>query len=731
MVAIKQNLPRLTDGNVDLAMWLNNCQALYHLKDMQLIQKSAELAFHSSKGLTTFYGLPCIEQGLMMAEILLELQLDQESITASIMISTLEHTKISDEVIAEKLNPNVLKLIHSVNQMSIINALHKNGNETQIDRLRKTILAMVSDIRVVLIKLAEKTCILRSIKNINPVERKRIAQEILDIYAPLANRLGIGQLKWELEDISFHYIDPEKYKAIASYLAEKRIDRQERIQKIIACIQQALSEANINASISGRAKHIYSIYLKMQKKHLDYKYIYDTSAVRILAPTIADCYNTLSIVHHIWEHIVEEFDDYIANPKPNGYRSIHTAVIGPDNKNLEIQIRTHDMHNEAEHGVAAHWLYKEDYIKKTGYEAKITFLRQLLSWQKDITGQNQQPEKAINEIFDDRVYIFTPSGDIIDLINGATPLDFAYHIHSDLGHRCRGAKINGHIVPLTHTLTTGDKVEIISVQNGAPSRDWLNKESGYLKTPRARAKVLQWFKQQDVTQYVESGKNILEREFARAGLQQIDMQKIASRFNFKNTESLYATLGHGSIRPAQIVQAALIDRNGTSNKSFVPTKITRTSPEKQSHFEVSGINDLLTRIAKCCKPIPGDSIIGYITQGRGVSIHRTDCHNITEITEDQNNRLIPVSWDNKQLSSFYVDIQIRADGQPQTLKEITTVMANAKINIITMNSNIYKHNTSLLITMTIEIKNKEQLNQIIIDIKKLPHINDAKRIHHQ
>lgn len=352
MVAIKQNLPRLTDGNVDLAMWLNNCQALYHLKDMQLIQKSAELAFHSSKGLTTFYGLPCIEQGLMMAEILLELQLDQESITASIMISTLEHTKISDEVIAEKLNPNVLKLIHSVNQMSIINALHKNGNETQIDRLRKTILAMVSDIRVVLIKLAEKTCILRSIKNINPVERKRIAQEILDIYAPLANRLGIGQLKWELEDISFHYIDPEKYKAIASYLAEKRIDRQERIQKIIACIQQALSEANINASISGRAKHIYSIYLKMQKKHLDYKYIYDTSAVRILAPTIADCYNTLSIVHHIWEHIVEEFDDYIANPKPNGYRSIHTAVIGPDNKNLEIQIRTHEMHNEAEHGIA-------------------------------------------------------------------------------------------------------------------------------------------------------------------------------------------------------------------------------------------------------------------------------------------------------------------------------------------------------------------------------------------
>lgn len=731
MVAIKQNLPRLSDGTVDLPMWLTNCKTLYHLENIDLIKKSAELAAHVSKGLTTLYGQPCIEQGLAMAEILLELQLDKESIASAIMMSTLEHTKISDDIIATNLNPDVLKLIHSVGQMNVINALHKNRNETQIDRLRKTILAMVSDIRVVLIKLAEKTCILRSIKNINPIERKRIAQEILDIYAPLANRLGIGQLKWELEDISFHYIDPEKYKTIATYLAEKRIDRQERIQKVIASMQQELSNAKINATISGRAKHIYSIYLKMLKKHLDYKYIYDTSAIRILVPTIADCYNTLSMAHQMWEPIPEEFDDYIANPKPNGYRSIHTAVIGPDEKNLEIQIRTHDMHNEAEHGVAAHWLYKEDYIKKTGYEAKITFLRQLLSWQKDITNQNQQPEKSMNEIFDDRVYIFTPAGDIIDLINGATPLDFAYHIHSNLGHRCRGAKINGHIVPLTHKLTTGDKVEIITIQNGTPSRDWLNKEAGYLKTSRARAKALQWFKQQDVTQYVESGKNILEREFSRAGLQQIDMQKIAARFNFKNADSLYSTLGHGSIRPAQIVQAVLAERNSASNKVIVPIKNTRASAENKSTFEVSGINDLLTRIAKCCKPIPGDNIIGYITQGRGVSIHRDDCHNITDITTDHNNRLITVNWDNKRVNSFYVDIQIRADGQPQVLKEITTVLSNAKISITTMNSNTYKQNASLLITMTVEITDKDQLNQLIIDIKKLPHIHDVKRVHHQ
>ncbi len=727
MVAIKNSLPRLDDGTIDLSIWLNNAKSLYQLENIDLIKKSVELAHHSSLGLTTFYGEPCIEQGLNMAEILLELQLDQASIAAAIMMSTVEHTDMSDEVIEQSLNPDVLQLIHAVNQLNITHTLHKNRNETQIDRLRKTILAMVSDIRVVPIKLAEKTCILRGIKNINPVERNRIAQEILDIYAPLANRLGIGQLKWELEDISFHYTNTEKYKTIANYLAERRIDRQERIQNIISSIHQQLAEAKIESSISGRAKHIYSIYLKMQKKGVDYKEIYDTSAIRILVPTVADCYNTLSIVHHIWEHIPEEFDDYIANPKPNGYRSIHTAVIGPDEKNLEIQIRTHDMHNEAEHGIAAHWLYKEDYIKKTGYEAKITFLRQLLSWQKDIT---KQPEISLNNIVDDRVYVFTPAGDIIDLINGATPLDFAYHIHSDLGHRCRGAKINGHIVPLTHALSTGDKIEITTVQQGTPSRDWLNKEAGYLKTSRARAKVAQWFRQQDVTQYVETGKNIMEREFARAGLQHVDMQKIAARFNFKNPESLYSTLGHGSIRPAQIVSAALAERDGAANKSAASFKHIRVATENKSSFEVSGINDLLTRIAKCCKPIPGDNIVGYITQGRGVSIHRNDCHNVNDLTEDHHNRLITVNWDNKHIKSFYVDIQIRADGEPQALKEITTLLANEKINIINMNSSAYKNNALLFITMTIEINSQDQLSQLLTDLKKLPHITDATRIHH-
>lgn len=731
MVTIKQNFTHLEDGTVDLDTWVTHIQSTFSIKEnLDLIKDAAELAQHINKGLTTFYGQPCIEQGLTMAEILIELQLDQEAIAAAIMTSVAKHTKIADETITKKLGPTITKLIHSVDQMNVITTHYKNRNETQINRLRKTILAMASDIRVVLIKLAEKTCILRGIKNINPMERKRIAQETLDVYAPLANRLGIGQLKWELEDLSFHYIDTEKYKTIAKYLAERRIDRQERINKVIQRLKEELCQANIACEITGRAKHIYSIFLKMQKKQLDYKNIYDTSAVRILVPTIDDCYKTLSIVNHLWEHLPEEFDDYIANPKPNGYQSIHTAVIGPENKNLEIQIRTHAMHDKAEHGVAAHWIYKEAIQKQSSYENKISFLRQLLSWQKDIANQNQQQEKTINALFDDNVYVFTPAGDIIDLAKGSTPLDFAYHIHSELGHRCRGAKINGHIIPLTYQLKTGETIEIITTPNGIPSRDWLSKDAGYLKTSRAKAKVLQWFKQQDVAHYIESGKHILEREMTRTGLVNVDIQKIASRLRFKNTDALYATLAHGNIRAAQIMQAALNEQHTIApNKIQTPIPHTSISVENKSEFQVSGINDLLTRIAKCCKPIPNDEIIGYITQGRGVSIHRHNCRNITSISDDHQNRLISVNWDHKNLKSFYVDLQIHANNEPQILKEITTILANAKTNLISMNSTHLKKDTLLSINLTIEIQNTEQLNKLMLDLKKSPGIAHITRAH--
>ena len=610
MVTVKQKFPYLTDDSLDIESWLTQTKEQYRLNNMDLLHQAAQLAQTNSKGFTTFYGQQCIEQGLEMAEILLDMKLDQTAVAAAIISSALQHTSISIDTVKEALGEPVAKLAAGVMQMNTLNKLQlrkeKARDTIQIDRLRKLFLAMASDIRVVLIKLAERTCIMRGIKHVNPAERKRIAEETMDIYAPLANRLGIGQLKWELEDHAFHYIDPDTYKTIANFLAERRIDRKQRIDTTIHYLKEALATAHIKADITGRAKHIYSIYLKTLRKDLDYQHIYDYSAIRILVPKLSDCYAALSIVHDLFEHVAEEFDDYISHPKPNGYRSIHTAVIGPNDKHLEIQIRTRDMHIEAEHGVAAHWVYKEAKTPQSGYETKITFLRQLLAWHKEIAEHSSTQHNHIHEFLEDNVYVFTPIGDIIDLPLGATPLDFAYHIHSDVGHRCRGAKIKGHIVPLTYQLQTGDQVEIITTPHGTPSRDWLNKELGYLKTSRARAKVAHWFKQHDINQSSEPGKQNLEREQ-------------------RNTK-----------------QTATVDLPS------VATIHTKKIPDAQGSLRVAGMSDVLTRIAKCCKPIPGDNIIGYITQGRGISIHRQNCNNLSSYKNLHDNRMVLVTWDNKK-----------------------------------------------------------------------------------
>ncbi len=722
MVTIKQKFSHDTQS-VDT--WLAHInQAHPHLKNIDLIRQATQLAQVSSEGLTTFYGQPCLEQSLEMAEILLEMKLDSIAIAAAMIVSTVEHTSLSVDTLKKELNEDVAKLVQGVLQMNVLDNLQESRDKTQIDRIRKIFLSMVSDIRVVLIKLAERTCIMRGIKNINFTERKRIAQETMDIYAPLANRLGIGQLKWELEDGAFHYINPDIYKSIATFLAERRIDREQRIDDTINKLQIHLKQANIKATINGRAKHIYSIYLKTLRKNLHYKEIYDCSAIRILVPTIEDCYAALSVVHQLFEHIPDEFDDYINHPKPNGYRSIHTAVVGFDKKNLEIQIRTHEMHEESEHGFAAHWVYKENKISQSGYEAKITFLRQLLAWHKDMTEHDVAHEKMLTEVLEDTIYVFTPDNEIIDLPIGATPLDFAYHIHSELGNRCRGAKINGNIVPLTYTLQTGDQVEIISIPNGTPSRDWINKEFGYLKTSRARAKVARWFKQQDVAQYIEIGKENLERELARAGIRHTSFEKIAARFNYKNDDALFAAIGHGSIRIAQVINVLQTDHLQVETKATLPLSLKKEINAPHG-MQIAGVNDLLMRIARCCKPIPTDKIIGYITHGRGVSIHRADCNNIA--LKQQPERTIQVTWDNQKSGDYYVDLQIRAHGQHDILKEVTSYLVNAKINLISLNSTISKKNNMIYIVMTIQISNANQLEQAINQISQLPHVIDVIR----
>lgn len=677
MVKLKERFTYLADGNLDVNAWMQKI-ADPNLS-IDVIRKAVELAEGACKGLTTFYGQSCLEQGLEMGEIILDMKLDQDAIAAAILTTVMQHTNLKIEIIQEKMGESIAKLIQGVLQLNVLHSLSSNTkNSVQIDRLRKTFLSMASDIRVILIKLAERTCIMRGIKNINTIERKRLAQETMDIYAPLANRLGIGQIKWELEDFAFHYTNPDMYKKIAGYLAERRTEREARIQNIKRLLKENLEKLNIQAAISGRAKHIYSIYLKMQRKNLDLKDIYDYSAVRILVPDLQDCYAALSIAHSLWEHLPNEFDDYINHPKPNGYRSIHTAVIDQDGKNFEIQIRTHTMHEEAEHGVAAHWIYKENKPQQTGYEEKITLLRQLLDWHKDLTKNEDEPNQAIEQILEDRVYVFTPAGDIIDLPVGATPLDFAYHIHSALGNRCRGAKIKGHIVPLTYALRTGDQVEIITVQNGTPSRDWLRKDSGYLKTARARAKVMQWFRQQDhAAQQLETNKPLPET------------------------------------KPSTVITEPVIH--------------TKKAVEKTRGFQVGNTRDLLTRIARCCKPIPGDTIIGYITQGRGVSIHKRECSNIAHALIHDERRVITVSWDEKNPGGYYADLQIHARGSETILRELTALLANAKVDLITLNSSANKKNNIITILMTIQINDIVQLSQLMNQIKQLPHVINIKR----
>jgi GTP pyrophosphokinase len=728
MVKPIQKFIYLDDGTLDTDAWLEKIIKRYEPAQTDIIDKAIQLTKNSTKGLTTFYGQSCLEQGLEMSEIILDLKLDQNAVAAAILTPTIQHTNLKLETITQKTNEQVTKLLHSFQQMNVLHSLANidaSKNSTQIDRLRKAFLAMASDIRVILIKLAERTCIMRGIKNINAIERKRLAQETTDVYAPLANRMGIGQIKWELEDLSFHYINPEIYKKIAHYLAERRAEREQRIHNIVALLKEHLAAHQISANIAGRAKHIYSIYLKMQRKDLELKDIYDYSAVRILVPTLQDCYTALSIAHQLWEHVPDEFDDYITNPKPNGYRSIHTAVIDSDGKHFEIQIRTSSMHEEAEHGVAAHWIYKENKPQQTGYESKITLLRQLLAWHKDIAANENEPSQPIEKILEDRVYVFTPAGEIVDLPIGATPLDFAYTIHSELGHRCRGAKIRGHIVPLTYSLRTGDQVEIITIQQGTPSRDWLGKDSGYIRTARARAKIAQWFKHQDQNQYIEAGKNILERELPRHAISHIPIQQVAERLKFKDDQALLAALGRGSIRVASILHAA--DQK-LSNQPASPVISTKKVVEKSRSFQVGDTQDLLTRIARCCKPIPGDEIVGYITQGRGVSIHKKDCSNISHVSSTQENRLIAVSWDNKHPGAYYADLHIRAYGREDIFKEITSLLANAKVDLITFNSSLNKTNNSIAITMTIQIQDLAQLTQVLNQIKQLPNVIDIRRV---
>ena len=736
MVKIKETNYINEDGSINLETWL--CEIAKKHRDgnhVQLIAQACLLSQLSGGEQENFVQQSYLQQGLIMAELLLDLKCDQATIAAAILYNTVVYNELSIEDVAEQLGEDVAKLINGAIKMDAARALfhqeltHSEQQKRNIDNLRKMLLAMVEDFRVVLIKLAEVTYIARSAAKIDERNRKKIAEELQHIYAPLANRLGIGQIKWELEDLALRYLQPEVYKNLAKQLDQKRLDRERYVAKIIDILNTEIANSSINEfQINGRAKHIYSIYRKMQRKEVDYAEIYDVIAVRILVPTVDDCYKALGIVHGLWNHIPQEYDDYIVNPKPNGYRSLHTAVVGPDDRNLEVQIRTQQMHQESELGVAAHWKYKEGTKSQGDYEEKIAWLRQVIEWQTQVAEETEQT--TTRELFADRIYVFTPAGKIIDLPNGATPIDFAYMVHSEVGHRCRGAKVNGHIVPLTHQLKTGARVEILTSRNASPSRDWL-RDPRYLVTASARAKIHHWFRKQDHDLHLAQGQDALDQEFTRHGASLLytraNLQKIISKFNVDTIDTLYVGIGTGDIKATRIVNAVQAALTVSEKENELPIKPRPASNPKKgkSDIIVHGLDDVLTYNAGCCKPVPGDPIVGFITKGRGISIHRQDCTNI--INNPHRERVIQVSWKTDTESYYPVDITLIASERQSLVKDMIIILANEKVNMTQLTTRTNASENTTLVKVTVEVADNSLLQHLLQRMQQIPGVREVLR----
>ena len=684
--------------------------------------------------------------------ILMTLNMDLPSLEVSILYPAYESGFIKLDDIREEFGIKITTLLLAVKDMEAIRSLQTltsaNATEEQVDRVRRMLLAMVKDVRAVVIKLAERIAVIRAAKEETPESRYLIAKEVSNVYAPLANRLGIGQLKWELEDLAFRFLHPDTYKEIASDLGERRVDREKYIDNFVSNLSALLKKEGIEASVYGRPKHIYSIWKKMQKKHLKFSELYDVRAVRVLVSTIEECYATLGVIHSNFEHITKEFDDYIANPKPNGYQSIHTVVYGEGHKVVEVQIRTQAMHNSAELGVAAHWKYKEGNGQSQGVEERINWLRKLLSWRDDLIKSGSLEEEFKNQVFEDRVYIFTPNGEVIDLPTGATPLDFAYHVHTMVGHCCIGSMVDGRIVPYTYQLKTGEQVEIITSKNPNPSRDWINSENGFLKTAKARNKVQSYFRKIDFDRNKEQGAALVEKELAKQGIE-ISKEQVnsilklkLSRFNLKSVDDIFANVGAGDIGVNIIV--GIVSANLEKEKDDVldSNELIEDLINKRQNDEilkknkiksgiiVEGVGDIMTHMAKCCQPIPGDEIVGFVTQGRGISIHRCDCEKFRRMQELFPERVVDATWGtNVQLDNGYtVTVRIVSEDYSGFLRDITTVIANEKMNVLGIKSHVDSSKNVCLVDVDLLVVSIPVLNRTLAKLNDLSKVISAQRV---
>jgi GTP pyrophosphokinase len=667
-----------------------------------------------------------------IADIVGGLTDDEEILAGALLFPLVESGAIGSERAAELSGPNAARIASELQRLGTLNFAAPTKaasplSANQAEALRKMLLAIVTDPRLVLIKLADQLHRLRECKDAPEAEREQVAYETREVYAPLANRLGVWQLKWELEDLSFRYLDPENYKRVAGWLAAKRVDRERHIETVIATLKTELAKAEISAEIAGRPKHIYSIWRKMQRKGLSFDQLYDIRAVRVLVDTIADCYAALGVVHGLWPYIPGEFDDYIATPKDNLYRSLHTAVIGPGKLPLEIQIRTREMHEHAELGVAAHWKYKEGGKTTAAYEQKIVWLRQLLEpGDRDVESEGDFLERVRSELFEDRVYALSPRGEVIDLPRGATPLDYAYHLHTDLGHRCRGAKVNGRMVPLNQPLQNGDQVEIVTGKQLNPSRDWLVPSLGYLVSPRNRSKVRAWFRKLDEEQNRAQGKHILERELQRLAIHSVTLPELIGEFNLQNADQLYLAIGEGEINVAQIIGAIQRREKPQELPSPVPRKAVPVT--KDAHgITIEGVGDLLSHFARCCGPVPPEPIGGYITLGRGVSIHRLECANLKRLESAHPERVINVEWGASADQAFPVDVNVRAFDRRGLLRDISAVLADMKINIQALNTVTQEGDGIADMNLKITVHDLSELSRVLARIQTLPNILSARR----
>lgn len=701
----------------------DKAQGYLQPEKLALVEEAYNFAAQAHQGQVRKSGKPYLEHPLQVALTLAELQLDANSLAAALLHDVPENCGIPISEIEAKFGSEVAKLVDGTTKLSKLSWSGEGvaASELQVENLRKMLVAMAEDLRVVFIKLADRLHNLRTLEALPPEKRRSIAQETLEIYAPLAHRLGIWELKWQLEDLSFRSLEPKKYRRIAKLIAARRTQREEFVAGIIQILGDEFKKVGLEAEISGRPKHIYSIYQKMERYSAlgrDFDDIHDLLALRVLVSTVPDCYAAVGVIHSLWHPLPGEFDDFIANPKPNGYQALHTVVMYGAIP-LEIQIRTREMHHIAEYGVAAHWRYKEGEEKDIRFEERISWLRQLIEWHRELSGA-EFLESIKTDIFIDQVFVFTPKGEIKDLPKGSTPLDFAYRVHTELGHRCIGAKVNGRLVPLDYQLKNGDVVEIIATKGEkGPSRDWLNPDLGYVETSHAREKIRQWFRKQERVENIERGRELLDKEMRRLGIKLSGREELAKLFKYDSLDDFLAAIGYGGITTHQVALKVAAQQEQ-------PREIIEVTPPKPPVLavQVLGVGDMLTRLAECCHPLPGDKIIGYVTRSRGVSVHRRDCHNI--IHEDEKERLIPVEWG--QTDALYpVSIQVEAWDRVGLIRDITTIVAEEKVNIAAM-SFVQHDNHTVTEHLTLETTGLAQLLRLLGRIEAVRGVIGVTRV---